>query len=201
VEVQGVDPSDAQLAFARTLSAARLAEFRQGEAMALPFSEASFDAAVMALVLFFVPDPEKGVAEMARVVRPRGQVAAYLWDFASGGFPFEPIQAAMREMGIVPPLPPSVQASHMDVLRDLWAGAGFTTIESRKVTVSRSFASFDEFWTVTPTGASMRTIIDGMAPADVEQLKRRVRARLPADAAGRITYHATANAIKGCVPG
>jgi len=47
----------------------------------------------------------------------------------------------------------------------------------------------------------MRTIIDGMAPADVEQLKRRVRARLPADAVGRITYQATANAIKGCVPG
>ena len=38
--------------------------------MALPFADASFDAAVMALVLFFVPDPAKGVAEMARVVRP-----------------------------------------------------------------------------------------------------------------------------------
>ena len=53
VEVQGIDPSEGQLAFARTRSAARIAQFRQGDAMALPFSNASFDAAVMALVIFF----------------------------------------------------------------------------------------------------------------------------------------------------
>ena len=56
--------------------------------MALPFGDDSFDAAVMALVLFFVPEPAQGVAEMARVVRPGGLVAAYLWDFGGGGFPF-----------------------------------------------------------------------------------------------------------------
>src|SRR5437868_15259868 len=51
-EVQGIDPSEAQLAFARTRPAARLAQFRQGDAMALPFPANSFDAAVMALVIF-----------------------------------------------------------------------------------------------------------------------------------------------------
>lgn len=80
VEVQGIDPSEAQLAFARTRPAARMAEFRQGDAMALPFSNNSFDVAVMALVIFFVPDPAKGVAEMMRVVCPGGMVAAYAWD-------------------------------------------------------------------------------------------------------------------------
>ncbi len=80
VEVQGIDPSDAQLAFARARPAARVAEFRQGDAMALPFPDNRFDAAVMALVIFFVPDPEKGVAEMVRVVRPGGTVATYAWD-------------------------------------------------------------------------------------------------------------------------
>ena len=69
-EVQGIDPSEAQLAFARTRPGARMAQFRQGDAMALPFPENSFDAAIMALVIFFVPDPEKGVAEMVRVVAP-----------------------------------------------------------------------------------------------------------------------------------
>src|SRR5450631_4595990 len=79
-EVQGIDPSEDQLAFARTRPAARVAKFQQGEAMALPFADASFDAAVMALVLFFVPDPAKGVSEMVRVVVPGGAVVTYMWD-------------------------------------------------------------------------------------------------------------------------
>ena len=64
VEVQGIDPSEGQLAFARTRPASRLAKFRQGDAMALPFADSSFDAAVMALVLVFVPDPAKGISEI-----------------------------------------------------------------------------------------------------------------------------------------
>src|SRR5512133_75775 len=73
--VQGIDPSEAQLAYARTRSALHVAQFRQGDAMALPFPDDTFDAAVMPLVIFFVPDPAKGVAEMARVVCRGGIVA------------------------------------------------------------------------------------------------------------------------------
>ena len=199
-EAQGVDLSEGQLAFARTRPAARIAKFSQGDAMALPFDNASFDAAVMALGLFFVPEPAQGVAEMARVVRPGGLVAAYLWDFEGGGFQFEPIQEEMRAVGVKPPLPPSVQASRTDVLRDLWVGAGFIETETRTISVSRSYASFEEFWTITTAGSAIRPILDGMPQGDAEQLQSRVRARLPADAAGRITYQSTANAIKGCVP-
>jgi ubiquinone/menaquinone biosynthesis C-methylase UbiE len=75
-EVQGVDPSEAQLVFARSRPGARLAEFRQGDAIALPFADGRFDAAAMTLVIFFVPEPAKGVAEMARVVHAGGLVAA-----------------------------------------------------------------------------------------------------------------------------
>src|SRR5918911_2651002 len=75
--VHGIDPSEAQLAFARSRPAARLAQFRRGDAMAVPFPDDTFDAAVMPLVLFFVPDPAKGAAEMARVVSPSGVVTAY----------------------------------------------------------------------------------------------------------------------------
>ena len=71
----------------------RMAEFRQGDAMALPFPDHSFDLAVMALVIFFVPDSAKGAAEMLRVVSPGGTVAAYAWDTAGGGFsPGSPVQ-------------------------------------------------------------------------------------------------------------
>jgi ubiquinone/menaquinone biosynthesis C-methylase UbiE len=78
--VQGIDLSLDQLAFARTRPAARIAKFQQGDAVALPFADNSFDAAVMALVIFFVPEPAKDVTEMVRVVCPGGLVAAYIWD-------------------------------------------------------------------------------------------------------------------------
>jgi ubiquinone/menaquinone biosynthesis C-methylase UbiE len=63
VEVQGIDPSEGQLAFARTRPSSRVAKFHQGDAMALPFADGGFDAAVMALVLVFVPDPAKASAK------------------------------------------------------------------------------------------------------------------------------------------
>ena len=199
-EVQGIDPSEAQLGFARARPAARLAQFRQGDAMALPFPADSFDAAVMALVIFFVPDPAKGVAEMVRVVCPGGTLATYAWDMLGGGFPLEPIQAEMRAMGLKPVLPPSVGASRMDALRTLWTGAGLEAIEAREITVQRSFSDFDDFWTTCLLAASIRPMIAAMASDDVERLRARVRARLPADATGRITCSARANAIKGRVP-
>ena len=199
-EVQGIDPSEAQLAFARARPAARVANFRQGDAMALPFSEDRFDAAVMALVLFFVPDPAKGVAEMMRVVCPGGTVANYVWDMLGGGVPLEPIQVEMRAMGVTPLLPPRSDASRIEALRDLWAGAGLDAIETREITVQRTFTDFDDFWTTTLLGSSVGPTVAAMAPGDVELLKRRVRTRLPPDAAGRITYSARANAVKGRVP-
>ena len=197
--VEGIDPSEGQLAFARTRPAARLAQFRQGNAMELPFAENSFDAATMALVIFFVPDPAKGVAEMARVVRPGGIIATYAWDLIGGGFPLDPIQDEMRALGMKVPLPPSAAASRMDAMRDLWAGAGLEAIETREIAVQRSFADFDEFWTTSVTGATVAQTIAATSPADLATLKARVRARLPGDAAGRITYGARANAIKGRV--
>lgn len=104
-EVYGIDPSAEQLAFARARSGARMVAFGHGDAMALPFPENRFDAAVMALVIFFVPDPVKGVAEMVRVVVPGGLVATYAWDMPGGGFPMGLVQAEMRTMGLNPPLP------------------------------------------------------------------------------------------------
>lgn len=106
VELQGIDPSEAQLAFARTRPAGRLAEFRRGDALTLPLEDGRFDVAVMALVLFFVPEPAKGVAEMVRVVRPGGTVATYVWDIIGGGHPLELLHEEMRTIGFAPPLPP-----------------------------------------------------------------------------------------------
>jgi SAM-dependent methyltransferase len=198
--VQGIDPSEAQLAYARTRPASRMVEFRQGDAMAQPFPDDTFDVAVMPLVIFFVPDPVRGVAEMVRVVCRGGTVAAYAWDMFGGGFPYESLHIEMRELGVVIPVPPSPGASRTEAMRDLWTDAGLEAVDTREITVQRTFADFDDYWTTILGGASVGPTLAAMASADLERLKVRMRTRLRADANGRITYGARANAVKGRVP-
>jgi SAM-dependent methyltransferase len=198
-EVQGIDPSEAQLAFARTRPAGRRARFSQGDAMALPFPGNRFDAAIMALVLVFVADPRKGVDEMVRVVGPGGIVATYMWDMLGGGFPLDPIIAEMREMGIAPPRPPRMEASRMDALREMWTAADLADIETREIVVRRTFLHFDDLWSSNMKSPTVGPTVAAMAANDVETLKARLRARLPADAKGRIAYDGRANAIRGRV--
>jgi SAM-dependent methyltransferase len=200
VSVHGIDPSEGQLAYARTRPASHVAHFRQGDAMAQPFPDDTFDAAVMPLVMFVVPEPARGVAEMARVVCPGGSVTAYAWDMCGGGFPYEALQVEMRGLGVAVPVPPSPGASRMDAMLDLWNGAGLDVVETREITVQRIFADFDDYWTTILGGPSVGPGLAAMASEDLELLKARMRARLPADAAGRISYGARANAVKGRVP-
>jgi len=199
-DMQGIDPSEAQLAFARARPAARAATFQVGDAQSLPFDNDRFDAAVMALVIFFVPDPAKGVAEMARVVRPEGTVAAYAWDMAGGGFPFHPIQAELRAQGIAPALPPSVDASRTEALQALWTDAGLENVETRTISVLRVFSDFEDFWRSSTITGGIGPTIAGMSAPDLERFRAGVRARLEFDADGRVIHHARANAIKGRVP-
>lgn len=197
--IDGIDPSEAQLAFARTRPAGKLAHYHKGDAMALPFAADVFDAGVMALVIFFVPDPAKGLAEMARVVKPGGSVSAYAWDVVGGGLPGAPIQIEMSAMGHNPPRPPSFEISRIDALQRLWKDSELTDVEAREITVSHTFADFEDFWATNLLSLGIGPVVAKMTAAEAGQLKERVRTRLPADAAGRITYSSRANAIKGCV--
>ena len=189
--MQGIDPSEAQLAFARTRPAARVAQFRQGDAMALPFPDDRFDAAVMALVIFFVPDPAKGVAEMARVVRPGGTVAAYAWDMPGGGFPLRADPGRDARVGV-----PAARAAEPRRVADGGAArACGRAPASRRSRRARSRCSGPSPISTTSGRPAMldrasAPTLAAMSPGDVELLKSRVRARLPADAAGRITYGA-----------
>ena len=56
-EIQALDPAEAQLVYARQRSGSSGATFIEGDAMALPFEDWQFDAAVMALALNLMPDP------------------------------------------------------------------------------------------------------------------------------------------------
>lgn len=198
--IEGLDPSAAQIEYARSRPAGRVARFRIGDAMALPFPDASFDVAAMALVIFFVPDPAFAVAEMQRVVRPGGLVCTYAWDMLGGGFPLAPLARVLKAMGMPAPLPASVDASRMDALRDLWTGAGLQDIATREITVQRRFDSFEDLWSTSILSASARARIEAMSAAQREEARERLRDSVVADAAGAITCTGRANAIRGTVP-
>jgi SAM-dependent methyltransferase len=197
--VVGIDPSPAQLSYARARFEAGRIEFREGNAMALPFAAASFDVAVMPLVIFFVPDPSKGVAEMARVVRPGGMVSAYAWDMAGGGFPYASLLSELKASGAVVPEPPSGQASSVDEMRRLWTAAGLDAIDIRPIEVQRTFADFDDYWTTILGSPSAGVAISSMAPEAHQRLREVMRVRLAPAADGRITCSGRANAVKGRV--
>ena len=198
--VQGIDPSAEQLAYARTRPLLRDALFRQGDAMALPFPDATFDAAVMPLVIFFLTAPAKGVTEMARVVTPSGIVTSYGWDLADGGFPYDTLFGEMRAMGLVVPAPPSPDASRRDRLHEFWTAAGLEAIDTTEIVVERTFTDFAAYWTTILGSASVGQQLRALSTQDLALLQARLQACLPADATGRITYSARANAVKGHVP-
>ncbi|WP_010188542.1 class I SAM-dependent methyltransferase [Sphingomonas sp. PAMC 26605] len=200
-EILGVDPSEGQLNFARARSGDGVAKFAQGDAMALPSVNGYFDAAVMALVLFFVPEPMRGVAEMKRVVRPGGLVSAYVWDvFEPEGFPMAVMYAELRDMGFTPDLPPSAAVSRIDALMSLWTDAGLSHVESRLITVRRTFPNFSKFWESMVAALEMGNETRGVSQRSRCLLRERLALRFPEDESGLVSYTSRANAVKGRVP-
>jgi ubiquinone/menaquinone biosynthesis C-methylase UbiE len=198
--VRGIDPSEPQLAYARTRPALRGAQFLPDDAMALSFPDDTFDIAVMPLVIFFVPHPARGVAEMARVVSPGGMVAAYAWDMEGGGFPYDLLRSEMSALGLEVSTPPSPDASRMAALANLWAGAGLDAVATQQITVHRIFTDFEDYWNTIRGGPRMGARLAAMAPDRLARLRARMQEHLSQDASGRITCNAQANAVKGRVP-
>lgn len=198
--VLGIDPSAQQLAYARARPALSEQRFLSGDAMALPCADASFDLAVMPLVLFFVPDPALGIAEMRRVVRAGGTVAAYAWDMHGGGFPYHALQAELRAQGVAFPVPPSLEASRGEVMQALWAAAGLRRVETCTIEVRRRFESFEDFWAAALAAPSVGPVLAAMPRAQLTMLRAWLRAGMAECADGAIVQTARANAVSGQVP-
>jgi ubiquinone/menaquinone biosynthesis C-methylase UbiE len=200
--VTAIDPSDDQLAYARTRLGAKTANFQVGDAQKLPFPDGSFDVAIMALVISFVPDPDKAAAEMARVVRPGGWVATYMWDIPGGGAPTDPIYVALESMGMTSVRPANPVVSRREAMHDLWEKAALESIDTRVIRIPVVYSDFDDFWDsntvlIGPQGK----LIAGMTTSEKGQLRTDLGHRLPTTADGRIVYEAFANAVKGRVRG
>ena len=184
-EVVGVDPApgfvEAARARADAEGEAHRIRFEHGEAGALPLDDDSVDAALALLVLNFVPDPERAMAEMLRVTRPAGVLAAAVWDYGGGMGMLRALwDAAVR----LDPLVSGQDEATMPLgrpggLADLWHRAGLAEVDDGALEVHRRFASFDDYWEpflegTGPAGAYVR----GLSDAGRAALRAEVRADL-----------------------
>jgi ubiquinone/menaquinone biosynthesis C-methylase UbiE len=200
--LSAIDPSAEQIAYARKTPAAKHVNFQIGDAQSLPFGGDEFDAGVMALVITFVSDPNKAVAELARVTKPGGIVGTYMWDFYNKGFPQQPLREALERTGVEVPFLAGHAHSRMESMEGYFNSAGLKDVATRVIEVDVVYANFDQLWsgqTALPNYVVQH--IRKMSDTDVEHLKSDLRQSLPKDNSGRIAYKARANAVKGCVPG
>jgi len=199
--VLGIDPEAAQIARASNGPAAGRAAFQVGDARRLPFASSSFDIAASALVLNFIPERSQAIAEMRRVTRVGGSVAAYVWDFAEELSPSGPLRRAMRRLGIDAPTVPGTGESSIGALRMLFEEAALEGIETRTIDVCLAYRDFDDFWHAqTPSYSPITKTIVSITEGERTRLMRAVRAEMPAAPGGAIEYFARANAIKARVP-
>lgn len=195
--LDGIDPAAAQIAFAQARPGIRMGTFCCGDAQALPYDDASFDQSVMALVIFFLPDPAQGVAEMARVTALGGMVSAYAWDMPGGGFPYAILQKALTQQGLTPLKPPSADVATPEQLTALWENAGLCEVETTTLIVERRYASFEQFWRITQQGPSLVPVLGKLDEARLQALREAVCADIPAQEDGSVVLTARAFAVKG----
>jgi SAM-dependent methyltransferase len=200
--ISALDPSDDQIAYAKKSLSGDALEFRVGDAQCLPFADRTLDIAVMALVIPFLPDTRRALAELKRVTRQGGVVAAYQWDTAGNAYTQQPLIDALATMGIPrPSLGSGLGNTGINQLSELFRGADLCAIATRIIDIQLTFDDFEDYWS-SETGlnnAIVRPIRD-MPRADVKIFKRLLREQLPIDRHGRISYRARATAIKAQRP-
>lgn len=199
--LKSIDRSPEYVEYAKAHVTGSPKSFEVADAQSLPLDSSSFDAAVTGLVLNFVPEPSRAVAEMARVVRPGGIVAAYVWDYGGkmemmryfwdAAVTLDPAAGDLDEGRRFPLCEP-------DPLAELFANAGLDGVEVRPIDVSTDFRDFDDYWS---------PFLGGQGPApgyavslDEERrdvLRDRIRSRLPIEEDGSIHLIGRTWAVRG----
>lgn len=200
-EVAGADASEAYVRYARRRIADPRAHFVAGDAGALPFPGAVADVAVSGLVLNFLPDPGRAVAELARVTRPGGTVGAYVWDYAEG---MRLIRCFWDAAGALDPRARELDEGtrfplcRPDRLRALFTGAGLAGVRVEAIDVPTRFRDFDDYWTPFLGGQGPAPSYVMSLPQDRRAaLRMRLRALLPHAADGSVPLSARAWAVRG----
>ncbi|HET7077112.1 MAG TPA: class I SAM-dependent methyltransferase [Chloroflexia bacterium] len=200
-DLTAIDRSAGYTQYARRQVRDDRARFLVGDATTLPLARGLYDVAVSGLVLNFVPRPEQMVAEMARVVRPHGLVAAYVWDYA-GGMEFQ--RHFWDAAAALDPRAREVDAGQRfplcrpEPLADLWRAVGLEAVETRAIDVPTRFCDFDDYW--TPFLGGQGTVPGYVMSLSEERravLREHLRTRLPVAAGGAIALTARAWAVRG----
>ena len=142
--VSAVDPSDPFIAAARARYPG--VDVRRASAEQLPFPDKAFDAALAQLVVHFMPDPVAGLAEMARVTRPAGVVAACVWDYGGGQSPLRVFWEAARELDSEVDDESALPGTREGHLAELFDAAGLRDVKQSPLTSSLEHDSFEEWW-------------------------------------------------------
>jgi SAM-dependent methyltransferase len=202
--VKGVDPSAGFIEHARAHISDSRAAFEVADAQSMPVETGRFDAAVAGLVLNFVPKPALAVSEMARAVRPRGTVAAYVWDYAGkmelmryfwdAAVALDRAAFELDEGRRFPLCQPGP-------LTALFTQAGLREVQVRPIDVPTRFRDFDDYWTPFLGGqAPAPGYAMSMSEERRDALRDRIRAELPVASDGSIELIARAWAIRGRTP-
>jgi len=196
-----IDPSEGFLQKARVNVPDPRVEFRLGDAQALDLPSGSRHVAVSALALNFVPDREKALREMGRVIRPGGVVGFYVWDYPGGGIEFmrafwnaaTALDQNARDLTEDRRFPFCTP----DLLTDLAKEAGLRSVECTAIEVPTRFRDFDDFWKPFTLGAGPAPgYCANLDPAAREQLRQKLSRSLPYAEDGTIPMKARAWAVK-----
>jgi SAM-dependent methyltransferase len=203
--VLGVDRSEAFVAHARARVTDPRASFQVGDAQAIPVPDAAFDAVVSGLVLNFVPEPARMLAEMRRAVRAGGVVAVYVWDYARGmelirrfwdaAKAIDAAAAALDEGVRFPICAPAP-------LERLFRDTGLGEVATFAIDVPSEFRDFDDYWSPFLGGQGPAPGYAMSLPEDRRAaLRERIRASLAPGLDGSIRLTARAWAARGIKQG
>jgi SAM-dependent methyltransferase len=204
--VDAIDYADVYVEAIRARNTDARVTIRQGDACALPYETACFDRALSLLVLHFVPDTARAIAEMRRVTRPGGVVAAAVWD-SFGGLPNQrmfwdtaavlgPAGAAGRAANFIRPL------TRPGEMKAAWREAGLVDIVDTALTIRMEFTEFNDWWRPIGEGeGAMGKYVAALPSPERATLEHHLRAAYESGMQdGPRSFAATAWACRGVVP-
>ena len=161
-------------------------EFRRGDMTSLNFPDRHFDAVVCVFGIFFVPDMERQVAELWRLVRPGGQLAITTWGARFWSPAYEIWLEAVRRVrpDLYAAFNPWDRITTQEAVRKLLHDGGTQNIDVAAEDGYQALRTPEDFWTMA-LGSGLRWTIDQMGP-QAREVKHEILDRLAAAGVDRV---------------